>query len=186
MLSTIMDRRDRRTVSLFGDGAGAALLGHVPDGYGLLVSRLITDGEFHHFVGVEAGGTRRRLTEAGLREGADLLRMNGREVKNYAIGTLGKLVHGVLEDAGLNIADIDRFVMHQANVRLLEAFAADNGVDPAKVMLTAPEYGNTAAASIPITLAATEVQRPFTRGEHVLMAAIGGGMTAAAALLRWY
>jgi 3-oxoacyl-(acyl-carrier-protein) synthase III len=186
MFSTIMNRDDRRTVSLFGDGAGAVLVGRVPDGYGLLATRLITDGEFHHYVGVEAGGTRTPLDDRARSAGDHLLRMDGRSIKDYAIATLGKLVGGILEDVGLNIADIDRFVLHQANVRLLEAFAADNGIDPAKVVLTAPDLGNTAVASIPITLDAAGAQRPFQRGEHVLMAAIGGGMTAAATLLRWY
>jgi 3-oxoacyl-[acyl-carrier-protein] synthase-3 len=186
MFSTIMNRSDRRTVSLFGDGAGAMLVGRVPDGYGLLASRMITDGEFHHFVGVDAGGTRETLDERARAAGDHLLRMDGRAIKDYAIATLGKIVNGILEDVGLNIGDVDRFVLHQANVRLLEAFAADSGIDPAKVVLTAPEFGNTAVASIPITLDATAAQRPLERGEHVLMAAIGGGMTAAATLLRWY
>jgi len=186
MFSAIMNKQDRRTVSLFGDGAGAVLLGRVPEGYGILRSRLLTDGEFHHYVGVGVGGTRNPPDAAGIAAGGHLLQMDGKAIKNYVMATLGKLVDGILQDTGLNVADIDRFVLHQANVRLLEAFAADNGIDPAKVVQTAPEYGNTAGASIPITLKAAEAERPFARGERVLMAAIGGGMTGAATVLRWY
>lgn len=184
--STIMDRGDRRTVSLFGDGAGAVLLGRVPDGYGLLGSRLVSNGELHHYVGVEAGGTRTPLDEAARAAGDHLLRMDGRAVKDYAVTTMRKLVEQVLDDTGLSVDDIDRFVFHQANTRLLESFAADLGIDPARVPLTAPRLGNTAAGSIPLTLRATADERPLRRGEHLLFAAVGGGMTAAATVLRWY
>jgi len=184
--STIMDRSDRRTVSLFGDGAGAVLLGRVPDGYGLLAARLVSNGELHHYVGVEAGGTRTPLDEAALAAGDNLLRMDGRAVKDYALSTMRKLVEQVLDDCGLAVDDIDRFVFHQANTRLLEFFAADLGVDPDRVPLTAPYLGNTAAGSIPLTLRATADARPMERGENILLAAVGGGMTAAAAVLRWY
>ncbi|OON82578.1 3-oxoacyl-ACP synthase III family protein [Streptomyces tsukubensis] len=184
--STIMDRADRRTVSLFGDGAGAVLLGHVPDGYGVLASRLVSNGELHHYVGVEAGGTRAPLDEAAHTAGDHLLRMDGRAVKEYAISTMRKLIEQVLDETGLAVQDIDRFVFHQANTRLLEFFASDLGIPPDRVPLTAPRWGNTAGASIPLTLRASLDERPVERGGHVLFAAVGGGMTAAATILRWY
>ncbi|GDY33153.1 SDR family oxidoreductase [Gandjariella thermophila] len=108
MFSTIMDRADRRTVSLFGDGAGAVLLGQVPDGYGVLASRLLTDGEYHPYVEVPAGGTRIPLDERARRAGEHLFRMDGRAVKDYALTTLRKVIEQALGDCGLDLDDIDR------------------------------------------------------------------------------
>lgn len=184
--SSIMDRSDRRTVSLFGDGAGAVLLGPVPDGYGLLAIRLITNGELHHYVGVAAGGTARPLDQQARETGEHLFKMDGRAIRQYVQQTLGKIVDQALADAELRIEDIDRFVLHQANTRMLESFADDMGIDRDRVALTAPRWGNTAGGSIPLTLHESARQRPLRRGEHLLMASVGGGMTAGAAVFRWY
>ncbi|MFC8506976.1 3-oxoacyl-ACP synthase III family protein [Streptomyces sp. NPDC057411] len=186
MFSTIMDRSDRRTVSLFGDGAGAVLLGEVPEGYGLQSVHLVTDGEFHHYVGVEGGGTRTPLDAEAREAGKHYFRMDGRAVRDYALAVLAKLTAQTLDDTGLALEDIDRFVFHQANTRLLETFVKEAGIDPDRVAYTAPHLGNTVAASVPLTLHATHRERPLQRGERVLMASVGGGMTAGAALLNWY
>lgn len=140
IFSRIMDRRDRRTVSLFGDGAGAVVLGHVPDGYGILASRLRSDGTLHHLVGVEAGGTRSRLDEDALAAGRHLFQMDGRQVREYAMTTLERIIEETLADCGMKIDEVDRFVFHQANTRLLESFAATLGIDSARVALTAPTW----------------------------------------------
>ncbi|MGH3434660.1 MAG: 3-oxoacyl-ACP synthase III family protein, partial [Thermocrispum sp.] len=167
--SAIMDRTDRRTVSLFGDGAGAAVVAAVPDGYGIAATTLVTDGDFHDYVYVEDG----------------VFRMDGRAVREYALTTLRKVVAQTLDDAGIGLHEVDRFVFHQANTRLIEAFADDIGVDRRRFALTAPSLGNTAAASLPLTLVATHRNDPLRRGERVLLAAVGGGMTAGASLLTW-
>jgi 3-oxoacyl-(acyl-carrier-protein) synthase III len=186
MYSTIMDRADRRTVSLFGDGAGAVLLGPVPNGYGLLATRLTADGEYRDLVEVVAGGTRERVTEAAIAAGRDRFRMKGREVRDYALRTVPKVVDEALSAAGISRSDVDRVIMHQGNTRLVTALAGELGIPMSKVPLTAPEYGNTGAGSIPITLDRAQRDRPFQRGERVLLAAVGGGMTAGAAVLVWY
>lgn len=186
MFSTIVDRTDRTTVSLFGDGAGAVLLGPVPEGYGLLAARTVSDGALHHLVGVPAGGTAVPLDRAARESGRHFLKMDGRAIRQYVHTTLPKVVHQVLDDAGLSLADVDRFIFHQANTRLLESFADTAGIDRERMPLTAPRLGNTAGASIPVTLCAADRDRPLERGENLLLAAIGGGMTAAAALVRWY
>ncbi|MFG2121834.1 3-oxoacyl-ACP synthase III family protein [Streptomyces sp. NPDC048710] len=186
MFSTIMDRDDRRTVSLFGDGAGAVLLGQVPDGYGLQSLRLVTNGELNHYVGVEAGGTRTPLDQRARDAGEHFFRMDGRAVRDYALGVLDKLGNEVLDECGLRLDEVDRFVFHQANTRLLETFVERAGIDPERVVYTAPHLGNTVAASVPLTLHAAHRAKPFTRGERVLLASVGGGMTAGAALLNWY
>jgi 3-oxoacyl-(acyl-carrier-protein) synthase III len=186
MFSSIMNRSDRRTVSLFGDGAGAVVLGEVPEGYGVQAVRLVADGEFHHYVGVRAGGTRMPLDEEARAAGDHLFHMDGRSVREYALTTLHKLTEETLGECGLGADQVDRFVFHQANTRLLEAFVAEAAIDPERVVYTAPHLGNTAAASIPLTLHAAHRARPLQRGERVLLASVGGGMTAGAALLTWY
>jgi 3-oxoacyl-[acyl-carrier-protein] synthase-3 len=186
LYSSIMDRTDRKTVSLFGDGAGAVLLGRVPDGFGLHASRLTAHGEHRELVEVVGGGTRRRLDADALAAGDDRFRMRGRDVRDYALRTLPEIVHDVLDDAGLGLDDIDRFVFHQANPKLLEDLAKALGIDLGRIPLTAPRYGNTGSASIPITLCHSHREQPLRRGERVLFAAVGGGMTAGAAVLTWY
>ncbi|MBO3751464.1 beta-ketoacyl-ACP synthase 3 [Streptosporangiaceae bacterium NEAU-GS5] len=186
MFSTLMDRSDRRTVSLFGDAASAVLVGQVPDGYGIQALRLVTDGEYCEEIVVEAGGTRLPADAAARQEGRHLFRMNGPLVKDYVITTLRKLVVETLDACGLGLADVDRFVFHQANTRLLEALAADLGLEMARVPTTTWEYGNTAGASVPLTLHESHRRRPLRRGERVLLAAAGGGLCAGTALLTWY
>ncbi|KOG37252.1 3-oxoacyl-ACP synthase III family protein [Streptomyces resistomycificus] len=184
--STIMDRSDRRTVSLFGDGAGAVLLGRVPQGYGIQGSAMLTDGTAADLVRVEGGGTRRPLTENGLDSGDQLFRMEGRAVRDWGLQFVPKAVHQALEQAGMSVGDIDRVVLHQGNTRLVHSLADAIGVDRSRLAMSAPLFGNTAAASIPLTLAQEHQRRPLQRGERLLLAAVGGGMTAAATVLTWY
>lgn len=184
--SSIMDRGDRRTVSLFGDGAGAVLLGRVPDGYGIQGAAMITDGEASSLVRVEAGGTRRPLTAERRKAGEHLFRMEGRAVRDWGLQFVPKAVQQALERAGMTREDVDRAVFHQGNTRLVHALADALGLERERLAMTAPTLGNTAAASIPLTLAREHARRPLQRGERVLLAAVGGGMTAAATVLTWY
>ncbi|GHB75503.1 3-oxoacyl-[acyl-carrier-protein] synthase 3 [Streptomyces xanthochromogenes] len=186
MYSSIMDRGDRRTVSLFGDGAAAVLLGEVPEGYGIHATRLYADGDGEDLVEVAAGGTRETADDAAREAGRHFFRMQGRSVKEYALQIIPKTVDDVLSQARLEIGDIDRVFIHQGNTRLVEAVAAQLGVDMSRVPLTAPQFGNTGAASIPFTLRHSHRERPIERGERILFAAVGGGMTAGAAVLTWY
>ncbi|AQW56391.1 3-oxoacyl-ACP synthase III family protein [Streptomyces violaceusniger] len=184
--SSIMDRADRRTVSLFGDGAGAVLLGRVPEGYGIQGASLIADGEAASLVRVEAGGTRRPLTAERLQAGEHFFRMEGRAVRDWGLQFVPKAAQQALEQAGMSIEAIDRVVFHQGNTRLVHSLAEAMGVEQDRLAITAPTLGNTAAASIPLTLARDHAHRPLRRGERVLLAAVGGGMTAAATVLTWY
>ena len=184
--SGLMNRTDRRTVGLFGDGAGAVLLGPVPEGYGVLGWRLVTHGEHRHLVEVPAGGTRQPLDAQAREAGGHLFRMEGRPVREYALRTVPKVVGEALDSAGIRLEDVDRVILHQANTRLVEACARELGVDPARVPLTATHFGNTAAASIPLTLRAEHERRPIQRDELVLLAGVGGGMTAGAIIVRWF
>ncbi|MFJ5222356.1 3-oxoacyl-ACP synthase III family protein [Streptomyces sp. NPDC088400] len=186
MFSSVMDRGDRKTVSLFGDGAGAALLGPVPEGYGIGASRMVAHGSLRSLVEVPAGGTRKPLTPEARAAGEHLFKMDGRPVTEYALRTLPEIIGAAVADCGLSIEDIDQFIFHQANVRLLEKITSELKLDPDRVPITAAEYGNTGAASIPITMRKAQMRRPFQRGERILLAAVGGGMTAAATVLTWF
>lgn len=186
MYSTIMNRDDHRTVSLFGDGAGAVLLGQVPQGYGFQAIRLTTDGAYRELVEVVAGGTRERVTAEAVAAGRDLFTMDGRAVREYAMAAVPKVVAEALDASALDVDDIDRVIVHQGNVRLVESLAAELGVSMDRVPMTAAEFGNTGAASIPVTLAKAHAERPFERGERVVLAAVGGGMTAGACVLIWH
>ncbi|POM22821.1 Acetoacetyl CoA synthase NphT7 [Actinomadura rubteroloni] len=184
--SSIVDGTDRRTVSLFGDGGGAVVLGDVPEGYGLRASRLAAHGRHRAYVEVVGGGTRRPLDTSGLAVGDHLFRMQGRPVRDYLFQVLPGMIHDVLDDAGMKVGDVDRFIFHQANPRLLQELSRDLGIDPGKMPLTADWFGNTGAASVPLTLWHSDTTRPLERGEQVLLASVGGGMTAAAAVMTWY
>jgi 3-oxoacyl-[acyl-carrier-protein] synthase-3 len=184
--SRIMNRADRKTVSLFGDGAGATLLGAVPEGYGIHATRLVTDGDLRTIVQVPAGGTARHLDPEAYADGGHLFHMEGRRVRDYVVTTLPKLTAEVLDEAGLTVGDLDRVIFHQANPRLIEHCTELLGLDPAKVPLTAPRYGNTGAASIPVTLHESHLKQPLRRGERILLAGVGGGMTAGAVVMTWY
>lgn len=186
MYSRILDRRDVRTVSLFGDGAGATLVGVVPEGYGITASRLTTDGRLHPLVGVRGGGSARPLDPGAWEAGEQFFRMDGRAVRDYVVSALPKLIEQVLGECGLAPRDLDRVVFHQANMRMIEAFIDALGVDCARVPVTAPRYGNTGAASIPITLHEAHLERPLRRGETILLAGVGGGISSGATVVKWY
>ncbi|MFC4592019.1 3-oxoacyl-ACP synthase III family protein [Sphaerisporangium corydalis] len=184
--SSLMNRADRRTVGLFGDGAGAVLLGPVPEGYGVLSRRLVTHGEYRDLVEVPAGGTRKPLDAQAREAGEHLFHMKGRPVREYALRTIPKVIGEALDSAGLRMEEVDRFILHQANTRLVEDCCRELRVDLAQVPLTAPRFGNTAAASIPLTLHMEHERRPIQRGEHLVLAGVGGGMTAGAVVVRWF
>jgi 3-oxoacyl-(acyl-carrier-protein) synthase III len=186
MFSVLMDRSDRKTVSLFGDGAGAVLLGEVPDGYGFLSSSIVTDGDEHRAVGVDAGGTRTPLDQRAIDAGEHFFHMDGAAAKNYVFTTVPKLIDGVLSESGFGLCGVDRFIVHQANGRMLETLARDMGVAEHQLEITATRYGNTAAASIPLTLHESHRRRPIQRGERLVLAGAGGGLSAGAAALVWY
>ncbi|WP_131738235.1 3-oxoacyl-ACP synthase III family protein [Actinomadura roseirufa] len=186
LYSRIMNQRDPKTVSLFGDAAGAVLLGEVPEGYGVHACVLAAHGEYQDYVGVPAGGTREPLTPETLRDGRHLFGMDGRAVRDYVMEIIPKIVDQVLADTGWRRDEVDRFVFHQANARLLGVLAERLGVTPDRTFFTAPHLGNTAAASVPVTLHEMDRARPIADGERIVLASVGGGMTAGAAALTWH
>ncbi|SDZ97343.1 3-oxoacyl-[acyl-carrier-protein] synthase III [Rubrimonas cliftonensis] len=180
--SRILDWEDRTTCVLFGDGAGAVILGAhegegAPSDRGLLATCLHSDGAHQDILYVDGGPSSTQTSGK--------LRMQGREVFKHAVAKLAEVADEAMEKAGVASADIDWVVPHQANLRIIEATAKKAGVPMEKVILTLQDHGNTSAASIPLALSTAVHDGRIGRGDLLLMEAIGGGLVWGAALLRW-
>ncbi|MEV7193607.1 ketoacyl-ACP synthase III [Streptomyces sp. NPDC093510] len=189
--SRILDPADRKTVVLFGDGAGAMVLGPA-DGAGgrgprarLRHVALHTFGELSGLIEVPAGGSRQPMDEAALDAGAQYFAMDGREVRRFVVEQLPQLTKQFLHEAGVAPDDIAHFVPHQANGVMLETVIEDLALPRVTTHLTLETYGNTGAASIPLTLDAAARRGAFRPGDLILLAGFGGGMAAGFALLQW-
>ncbi len=180
--SRILDWTDRTTCVLFGDGAGAVVLeaqdqpGARGD-RGVLTVRLRSDGRYKSKLYVDGGPSSTGTVGH--------LRMEGREVFRHAVAMITDVVEDAFKVADYSVADIDWFVPHQANKRIIDGSAHKLGIDPAKVVTTVDRHGNTSAASIPLALADAVADRRIKRGDLVLLEAMGGGFTWGAALVRW-
>ena len=181
--SRILDWTDRATCVLFGDGAGAALLVTeesaevCPAGPGILMARLHSDGRYNDKLYVDGGPSTTQTV--------GLLRMEGREVFKHAVTNITAVMEETITAAGLTPQDIDWFVPHQANKRILEGTAKRLGVSEGKVIVTLDKHGNTSAASIPLAFDTAVRDGRIKRGDLVLMEAMGGGFTWGAVLLRF-
>jgi len=184
--SGIMQAADWRSSAILADGAGAVVVGAVPEDYGLLAHGFTTDGslEAREMVGVRGGGTAVPLTPEGLQLGLDRVGMDGRAVRDWAFANIPPLVDQVLAEAGATVGDLDRVIPHQANPRLLAKLAAEMGIDDGRVTYTANRYGNAGSASILIALQESFDLRPPASGELIGMFALGGGMSGGMALWR--
>jgi 3-oxoacyl-[acyl-carrier-protein] synthase-3 len=183
--SRILDYSDRKTAILFGDGAGAVLLGAVPEGRGIQETSLLTRGDQYRLISVPAGGSRMPITEATLETGAQYFRMDGRGVRSFVQENLPKALDELLQRAGVRHEDVGHFVPHQANGVMLGEVWPALGLPQAKMHLTLSSYGNTGSASVPVTLDIAHRRGEFADGDTVLMAGFGGGMTVGAVLARW-
>ncbi|WP_258314643.1 3-oxoacyl-ACP synthase III family protein [Streptomyces sp. Act143] len=183
--SRILDPADRRTAILFGDGAGAVVLGPVPAGTGGITTSLTTRGDQHRLISVPAGGSRRPASAATVAEGAHWFTMDGRGVRGFVHDNLPAAVHELLAGAGVPARAVRHFVPHQANgVMLAEVWPA-LGLDTARMHLALAHHGNTGAASVPITLDVAHRRGLFTEGDLTVLSAFGGGMSVGSALFRW-
>jgi 3-oxoacyl-[acyl-carrier-protein] synthase III len=180
--SRILDWSDRTTCVLFGDGAGAIVLeardsdGGL-DSPGVIASRLRADGRHRAKLYVDGGPSTTKTVGQ--------LRMEGREVFRHAVGMVTDVVQGCLDDAGVTADEIDWFVPHQANRRIIDATADKLGIPHDKVIVTVDQHGNTSAASIPLALDAGVKDGRIRPGDLVMIEAMGGGFTWGAALIRW-
>jgi 3-oxoacyl-[acyl-carrier-protein] synthase-3 len=180
--SRILDWTDRTTCVLFGDGAGAVVLEAqdqpgTRDDRGVLTVRLRSDGRHKSKLYVDGGPSSTGTVGH--------LRMEGREVFRHAVSMITDVVEDAFKATGYGVGDIDWFVPHQANRRIIDGSAHKLGIDPSKVVVTVDRHGNTSAASIPLALADAVADRRIKRGDLVLLEAMGGGFTWGAALLRW-
>ena len=180
--SRLLDWTDRTTCVLFGDGAGAVVLeaqdqpGTRKD-RGVLTVRLRSDGRHKSKLYVDGGPSSTGTVGH--------LRMEGREVFKHAVAMITDVVHDAFKATGFCVADIDWFIPHQANKRIIDGSAHKLGIPPTKVVSTVDRHGNTSAASIPLALCDAVADRRIKRGDLLLLEAMGGGFTWAAALVRW-
>jgi 3-oxoacyl-[acyl-carrier-protein] synthase III len=180
--SRILDWNDRGTCVLFGDGAGAVVLdaqpqsGVKPD-RGVLTTHLRSDGRHKSKLYVDGGPSSTQTVGH--------LRMEGREVFKHAVGMITDVIIDAFKASGITADDIDWFVPHQANKRIIDASAHKLHIAPQKVVLTVDRHGNTSAASIPLALAVAVADGRVKKGDLVLLEAMGGGFTWGSALLRW-
>jgi 3-oxoacyl-[acyl-carrier-protein] synthase-3 len=186
-ISRFVNPADRSTAVIFGDGAGAAVLSACADdaGPGLLSWDLGCDGSAATLIEVKAGGSRMPTTHETLAAGDNFLSMQGNEVFRKAVRAVVDSATATLEKAGLTAADVDVFVPHQANVRIIEAVNQRLGIPMDKTIVNIAKYGNTSAASIPLALVEAAQDGRLRDGDVVLLSGFGAGMTWASVLLRW-
>ena len=183
--SRIIDRTDRRTAVLFGDGAGAVVLGPARPGRGILGSHLASHGDQHDLISVEAGGSRHPSSARTVAEGRHFFRMQGRAVSEFVGRELPGALKQLLDAHQVDPAGVDHFVPHQANGVLLRELFPLLGLPRARMHLHVAEHGNTSAGSIPLALDAARREGAFADGDLLLLAGFGGGMSLGAVLLRW-
>jgi 3-oxoacyl-[acyl-carrier-protein] synthase III len=175
--SRILDWEDRATCVLFGDGAGAIVLSAEDSDRGILATKLHADGRHNDLLFVDGGPSTTGTVGK--------LRMKGREVFRHAVVNLAQVMNEVLESAGLTVGEVDWVVPHQANARILDATAKKLGLAAEKVVVTVDRHANTSAASVPLALDTAVKDGRITRGDVVVLEAMGGGFTWGAAVLRY-
>ncbi len=183
-LSKIVNWQDRSTCILFGDGAGAAVVERVPDG-GFLGFELGADGSGCEDLSVPAGGSRAPASAETVAAELHSIRMRGQEVFRFATRIMVASASKLLDQCGASVEDVDLYVPHQANKRIIDHAAKNLRLSPEKVFLNIERYGNTSAASIPICLADALEQGSLTPGTRVLVSGVGGGFTWGSAYLTW-
>jgi 3-oxoacyl-[acyl-carrier-protein] synthase III len=185
ILTQYVDYTDRGTCVLFGDGAGAAVLGPVEANRGILAARIRSDGRYLEQLYSPGGGTRRPPTADTLASGDHFFKMKGNELFKVAVRSMSEISNEVLEQAGLRAEDVTLFIPHQANQRITDAVGSKLKVDEARIYSNISMHGNTSSASIPIALDECVQARLIKEGDLVLMASFGGGVTWGGVLVRW-
>jgi len=184
-LSRITNWEDRNTCVLFGDAAGAVLLQPSLGESGILSFKLRSDGKGARLLYMPAGGSRRPATRETVENKEHYIHMNGREVFKFAVRAMGEAAEEALACAGLSAEDVDLFIPHQANVRIIDAAAKRLGLSPGKVFVNVDRYGNTSTASIPLALYEAVTAGAVKKGQNIVMVGFGAGLTWGAMVLRW-
>lgn len=184
-LTKIVDFSDRNTCVLFGDGAGAAVLGPAAGPGGILATHMKADGSLGYLLQMPGGGSRHPATHETIDQHMHYIKMEGREVFKHAVRAMCESATYVLEKAGYRGSDVDVLVPHQANLRIMSAVADRLGIPESKVFVNLFNYGNTSACSIPLALSEARQEGKIQPGHLVLCVAFGAGFTWAATLMRW-
>lgn len=189
-LSMLLNPADKKTYPLFGDGAGAVLISananpNEQNASGILAYRIAADGTLGASLQTPAGGSRKPFSQEVLDRGEHFLAMDGRAVFKWAVRLIPEVVEEMLTQASMSLDDIDLFIPHQANLRIIDAAVNELGIDRKKVFVNLDQYGNTSAASIPISLAEAVQQGRIKPGSNILTVGFGAGLTWGACLLRW-
>jgi 3-oxoacyl-[acyl-carrier-protein] synthase-3 len=184
VLSKIMNWHDRTTCILFGDGAGAVVLERVEKG-GFLGFELGADGSGGVDLFLPAGGSRLPTSPETVGNGGHYVQMNGREVFKFATRVLVSSAEAVLAECGAGVDDVDVYVPHQANVRIIDHATKKLGIDPGRVVVNVDRFGNTSSGSIPLALADAQSDGRLREGGLVLMTGMGAGLTWGSGLLEW-
>jgi 3-oxoacyl-[acyl-carrier-protein] synthase III len=183
--SRVVNPSDVKTYPLFGDGAGAVLLVRGTERQGLLSYTLGADGSGYDLLYCPMGGARMPTTAEGASKGLHFIKMEGKPVFKWAVRMLVASIGDVLNQTGLTVGDVDLFVLHQANIRILDAAAQELGIDPAKLVVNLDRYGNTSSGSIPLALDECVADGRIRPGNHIVMSGFGGGLAWGTGLLRW-
>ena len=185
LLTRYVDYTDRGTCVLFGDGAGAAILGPVERDRGILATKIRSDGRYEEQLFAPGGGTKGGFSAETIARGDHFFKMKGNEVFKLAVRSMSDISKQVLCEAGLTTEDVNLFIPHQANQRITEAVANMLKVDPALVYSNISQHGNTSSASIPICLDECVQAGRIKKDDIVLMASFGGGFTWGGVVMRW-
>lgn len=185
IVSSVVDYTDRNTCVLFGDGAGAMVLGKSEGNCGLLSTCIGADGTGAELLYMPAGGSALPATHETLEKRLHYLRMNGNEIFKFATKIVASTTEELLRKAGLTYEDIDIFVPHQANLRIIQSAMRRMKLPPEKVAINLDYCGNISAGSIPVALTQYNEQHPIKNGANILMVAFGTGLTYGGAILRW-
>ncbi len=183
--STIVDPADQKVTPLFGDGAGAVVVGRVTDGSGLLGFHLGADGSGGNLFFMPAGGSLRPSTFETVEAREHYIKMDGPSLFRFGVDAIVQSSRNALDRAGLSVDDVDLFVPHQANLRIIDAGLERLGIPREKTLITLDRFANTAAASIPIALDEAVRSRRLTPGMKVLLTGFGAGLTWGSTVLRW-
>jgi 3-oxoacyl-[acyl-carrier-protein] synthase III len=186
VMSSIIDYTDRATCVLFGDGAGAVVLGVSDDpAIGILDFEHHVDGSGGPSLCMPAGGSRRPASQATVDERLHFVKQEGQAVFKFAVRNTGEICERLLQRNGVGAADLDLFVSHQANRRIITSAAERIGMPPEKVIINIDRFGNTTAATIPLALNDALTSGRLKKGDLILLASVGAGFTVGSVLVRW-
>lgn len=184
-ISKLINWRDRNTCILFGDGAGAVIIGEVESGYGHLGSYLACDGRKNDLIEIPAGGSSYPASYETVKNNKHFLQMKGTEVFKFAVKAIPDAVEKIIQKTGISIEDIDLFIPHQANIRIIESASKKLGVSMKKFFTNLESYGNTSTASVPLALSEAQKKGIITKDSLILLIGFGGGLSWGANLVRW-